>query len=97
MEVTWCCYYFLFEKKMVKCFVPMSRICPVTAKLASQQQISSQHCTPLPICVKNVRSLQCYLVAMVIHVQSLRSQIYVYIYIYKHILHSIEMLVGPKK
>jgi len=37
-------------------------------------------------------SLQCYLVATVIHIQSLRSQICVYI----HTLFNLETLVGEK-
>jgi hypothetical protein len=38
-------------------------------------------------------SLKCYLVATVIHIQSVRSQICVYI----HILHSTETLVQQNK
>jgi hypothetical protein len=53
-------------------FCPMSHIWSVTARLASQWQISSQHLAPLPICVKIFHS-QYYMVAMTIHTQSLCS------------------------
>ena len=46
-------------------------------------------------------SLQCYLVATVIHIQSVLSQICVcvcvYVYTYIHNIYCIEMLVGQKK
>jgi len=43
--------------------------------------IQEKHFTKLPICAK-MYYLQYYLVATVIHVQSVRSQIFVYIHIF---------------
>jgi hypothetical protein len=51
----------------------MSRFRPVTARSAPQWWISSRHFAPLPICVKIFHS-QCYLVATVIHTQSVRCK-----------------------
>jgi hypothetical protein len=56
----------------------MSRIRPITARTSPLSQKSSQHFAPLPICVKIFHS-HCYLVAKVIHVKFLCSQICVYV------------------
>jgi len=63
-----------------KMFCPMSRICPVTARPVPQWQISSQHFAPLPIC--GMFHSQCYLVAMVIRIQSLRCRICAYVHLF---------------
>ena len=61
----------------------MSRIRPVTARLAPQWQISSQHFAQLPICAKMFHS-QYYLVATVIRIVFTQSDIYIYTYIHTH-------------
>jgi len=70
----WGCYCFLCEKKSVKHFVQ----CNVFDQ-SPPSQTTSQHIAPLPICVKMFHS-QCYLVATVIHIQSLRRHIYMCVY-----------------
>jgi hypothetical protein len=65
---------------MHKTFCPMSRIGPVTARPASPTiNIQSTLRTAPDLC--KIASLQRYLVATVIHVQSVCSQICVYIHI----------------
>jgi len=58
----------------------MSRIRPVTARPARQWYISIQLFKLLPNCVK-MYHLQYHLLAKAIHIQSLCSQIRVYIHI----------------
>ena len=72
----------------------MSHVHLVTCQADASVIESSQHFAPLQICVKMFHA-QYYLVATVIHTQSLRSEICVCIY--THILHSTEMLVRQKK
>jgi hypothetical protein len=64
-----------------KVFCPMSHIHPVTARPAPQLQISCQNFATFPICVKMFHPL-CYFLAKVIHVESVRSQICVGLYIH---------------
>ena len=65
----------------------------------------------LPVCSAVLQPTALYLVATVIHIQSVRSQmyicicvcvcvyiyIYIYVYIHIHVLHNIETLVGKEK
>ena len=71
-----------------KIFCPMSRIPPVSAKLALQWQISGQHFPSLKISIKMFHS-QYYLVATLIQIQFLRSQICMCVYLYIHIFFTI--------
>jgi len=82
----WGCCYFLF-KTTVKGFIQYH----VFAQSPLDQR-PSQHFSWLLICAKMFHS-QYYLVAMVIHMQSLRSQICVY----THILHNIRESSGAKE
>ena len=78
----WGCYYFMFKKKNAKRFVQ----CHVFAQSPPGRR-SNDKCPvqstfrTAPDARKNV-ALQCYLVATVIHIQSLHSQICVYIGIF---------------
>ena len=83
----WGCYYFLFEKQTVKRSVQ----CHVFAQSPPGQHPNGKY--PVNTSSRSrfllICFIQCYLVAMVIHVQSIRSQIcmlyvciYIYIYIY---------------
>ena len=77
----------------------MSRIRPVTGGAGTPViNIQATLRTAPEFCLKIFYS-QCYLVATVIHIQSLKSDMCVFtrICIYTHILHSAEMLVGKKK
>jgi hypothetical protein len=67
-----------------KTICPMSRICPVTARLTPHWLISSQHFVLLQICVK-IFHPRCCLVATVIHMQSVRSQ---NMHVYTHTHHT---------
>jgi len=86
----WGCYYFMLKKKTVKRFVQ----CHVFAQSPPGRR-SSDKCPvqstlrTAPDSCKNV-SLQCYLVATIIHIH---SQICVYI----RIFFNIDMLFGQKK
>ena len=93
----WGCYYFLFEKKIVKRFVQ----CHVLAQSLPGWRPSDKYCeqfAPLPIWVKIFHS-QYSLEATVNHTQSLGSQIRVCVCVYTYIpiLHNIETLVRKKK
>jgi hypothetical protein len=59
-------------KEYCKAFCQMSRIRPFTTRPAPQLYISSKHFALLQICVKIFHS-HCYLVAMRIHIKSLRT------------------------
>jgi len=80
--------YFLFQKNTIQ----LSVQCHVFAQLQSDRHlngnIQSKLRAAFDLC-KNI-SLHCYLVTMVINIQSVRSQVCMY----THILHNIEMLVA---
>jgi len=80
--------YFLFQKKTIQ----LSVQCHVFAQLQSDRHlngnIQSKLRAAFDLC-KNV-SLHCYLVTMVIHIQSVRNQVCMY----TQILHNIETLVA---
>ena len=90
------CYCFLFGKKTVKLSVQCHILAqsPPDRRPIDKYPVNTSHC--YPDLYKNI-SLQCYLVATVIHIQSVRSQIYIYIYICALILHNMETLVGLKR
>ena len=91
VAVTVGCYCFLFQKQTVK----RSAQCHIFAQSPPARRpndkypVNTSHLSDLR---KNV-SLQCYLVAKVIRIQSVRCQGC----IYRNILHNIEKLVGQKK
>ena len=76
----WCCYYYLLEKKIVKHFVQCHTLAnhrqPGTAMITLQ---STPH-TVTDLCKNS--ALQCYLVATVIYINSVCSQICVCVCIY---------------
>ena len=78
----WGCYYFLLEKQTVKCSVQchVFVLSPTGRRPNDKYPVSTSHRSDL---CKNV-SLQCYLVATVIHIHSLCSQICVLVYIYTY-------------
>jgi len=69
---------FAVWKEDFKTLCPFSRIRPVTPRQAPNFKYPVNTVAPLPICVQMFQS-QHYLVATVIHIQSLRSQICAYI------------------
>jgi hypothetical protein len=74
-------------ERICKSFCPMSHIRPVTPQTGAPTiyPVNTSHRSDL---CKNV-SLQCYLVATVIHIQSVRSQICVCIHIHIHMFFTI--------
>ena len=106
MAVTEGCYCFLFQKivkRSIECHVLAQS--PPGRRPNDKYPVNTSHRSDL---CKNV-SLQCCLVATVMHIQRLHSHIYIYIcvyiymcvyiyiYIYAHILLNMEMLVEEKK
>jgi len=82
------CYCLLFEQATVK----RSAQCHVFAQSLSGRHSNDKYpVAPLLICVEMFH-FQYYSVVTVIHIQCVRSQMCVCIYI--HILHNIEMLIG---
>jgi hypothetical protein len=84
----------LFKENTVKRFVKVLYSPSHRHAGAPMMNIQSTFRTAPDSCKKVSLALSYYLVAMVIHMQSLRCQICVY---NTHILHNIETLVGQKK
>ena len=90
-ENNWGCCYFLFEKKTVKLFVHCHVFAqsPPGRRPTDKYPVNTSHRFQFFFLMLH---LQYYLVATVLHAQSLRRQICAYI----HIIHNIETLVGQK-
>jgi hypothetical protein len=91
------CYCFLFKKNIAKRSAQRHIFpkAPPGRRPNDKYPVNTSHRSDL---CKNI-SLHCYLVTTVIHIQSLCSQmcVYIYIYIYTYVLQNIETLVGQNK
>jgi hypothetical protein len=106
LEVTGGSYYFVSKKKKEENILSNVTYSPNHRQTGDPMiNIQSTLRTATGLC-KNV-SLQCYLIATVIRIQSVRCQmcvcvcmyiyIYIYIYTHTHIIYNIEKLVGQNK